>query len=128
LLTDLRGFQIADFIFPKITNETVTFSFMLALVTVLDILFLYERNGPFADDTIRPTITSNKKVLASPVFFKPCLGDKRTASLMPCFLKIQMQMFVTDEHYRTNLSAVYTWPPLSQNYSERLLTGICCRI
>jgi hypothetical protein len=44
LLTDQRGFQIADFPFPKFTSGTIKFSFVFVLVMVLDTVFFHNRN------------------------------------------------------------------------------------
>jgi hypothetical protein len=64
-LTDQRGFQIADFPFPKSTSETIKLSFMFAPVTALDIVFFYNRNRSLADETNQFTITFNKEVQSS---------------------------------------------------------------
>jgi hypothetical protein len=70
LLTDQRGFKIADFPVPKFTSETIKISFMFALVVALDIVFFYNRNRSLADETNLFTISFNKEVFFSPIFFE----------------------------------------------------------
>jgi hypothetical protein len=61
LLTDQRGFQIADFPFPKFTSESIKFSYMFALVMAFDTVSFHNRNHSLADETNRFTITFNKE-------------------------------------------------------------------
>jgi hypothetical protein len=120
LLTDRRGFQIADFSLPKFTSDKIEYPFMFTLVMVLDIIFFNNRNRSLADETIRFTITFNKEVFASPLFFEnPAFVTNDPFLLCHVLVKFTYNSISLTSAVRTiHLFTVYTLPLPTRNDTD----------